>query len=301
MKKLTTLFSICLFPISLCAGAMAYAAEATLVSLDNPRIATGITIGDVLERRLVIEASPPYELPKSALPLKGERVDGIELVGVALQGEKTAGIQRYEVKLSYQVFAAASKPSVMRLPALTLALGGGDTPAEVSVPAWHFWSSPLAAGNIHTARSNAQPQRKPTLLDTGPERLALALAVFLVGIVGLVYINADRRWLPWMGGSFAQAYRKLRKTPAQTGHQAQALGYVHQAFNQVHGSTLFRRQLGEFFAQHPQYQPLAKDIDSFFQRSETLLFTGENADSPALVKELQQLCRRLRDCERGIA
>ncbi|MPS49616.1 nonribosomal peptide synthetase MxaA [Methylobacillus sp.] len=301
MKKLTTLFYLCLLPIGLCVGAMAYAAEATLVSLDNPRIATGIMIGDVLERRLMIEASPPYELPKSALPLKGERVDGIELVGVALQGTKRAGNQRYEVKLSYQVFAAATKPSVMRLPALTLALGGGDAPAEVNVPAWHFWSSPLAAGNIHTARSNAQPQRKPALLDTGPERLVIALAIFLVGVAGLVYVNADRRWLPWMGGSFAQAYRKLRKMPAQSGREAQALGYMHQAFNQVHGSTLFRRQLGEFLARHSQYRPLAQDIDSFFQRSETLLFTGENANGPALVSELQQLCRRLRDCERGVA
>ena len=301
MKKLTLLFSICLLPVALCLATAASAAPATLVSLDNPRIATGVTLGDVLERRLVIEASPPYELLKTALPLKGERIDGMELVAVALQGEKAASGQRYELTLSYQVFAAPGKPSVMHLPALTLALAGGNTPVELDVPAWHFWSAPLVAGNIHTARNNIQPQRKPALLDIGLERLVIALTVLLVGIVGLVYINADRRWLPWMGGSFAQAYRKLRKTPALAGHHAQALGHVHQAFNQVHGSTLFRPQLGEFLVQHPHYQPLAQDIDGFFQRSEALLFAGADADGTALLKDLQQLCRRLRDCERGVA
>ncbi|MCB5191513.1 nonribosomal peptide synthetase MxaA [Methylobacillus arboreus] len=279
----------------------ANAAEATLVALENPRVSTGIAIGDVLERKLVIEAKSPYELPASALPLKGERVDGIEVMDVSLQSEKAGDGHRYQVKLSYQVFAASDKPRVMRLPAATLNLAGGNTPVEVSIPAWHFWYSPLVAGNIHTARSNAQPQRKPALLDTGMEPLGLTLAVLLLGLGGLVYINADRRWLPWMGGSFAQAYRKLRRLPPQAGSNAQALGYLHQAFNRVYGRALFRRQLGEFLAQHPQYQSLAGEIDGFFQRSEALLFAHGNADSAALIKDLQQLCRRLRDCERKIA
>ena len=298
MKKVTMLFCI-----SLLHGAAAYAAEPALVALENPRVATGIHIGDVLERKLTVEAPLPYELHKTALPLKGERINGVELVGVALQGPQKAGDnQRYELTLKYQLFAAASKPMVMRLPEVALPLAGGDTPAEIHVPAWHFWYAPLASGNIHTARSNAQPQRKPALLNTSPQRLAIALAVLLLGIGGLIYINADRRWLPWMGGSFAQAYRKLRRLPsAQAGAHAQALGYLHQAFNRIHGQALFRGQLGDFLAQHPQYQPLSGEIDRFFQRSEALLFTREHADSAALVGELQQFCRRLRDCERRVA
>ena len=298
MKKVMMLFCMCLLH-----GAAAHAAEPALVALENPRAATGINIGDVLERKLVIEANLPYELPKTALPLKGERINGMELVGVALQGpQKSGDSQRYTLTLRYQVFAASSKPVVMRLPEVTLPLAGGETPAEINVPAWHFWYAPLAAGNIHTARSNAQPPRKPALLDTNPQQLALALAALLVGIAGLIYMNADRRWLPWMGGSFAQAYRKLRRIPsAQAGAHAQALGYLHQAFNRTYGQTLFRSQLGEFLAQQPQYQPLAGEIDHFFQRSEALLFTQEHADGAALAGELQQFCRRLRDCERRVA
>ena len=298
MKKVTMLFCI-----SLLHGAAAFAAEPTLVALENPRLATGIHIGDVLERKLVVEAPSPYELPKTALPLKGERINGMELVGVTLQNpQKSGDNKRYELTLKYQVFAAASKPVVMHLPEIALPLAGGDASAEIHVPTWHFWYTPLASGDIHTARSNAQPQRKPVLLDTNPQQLAVSLAVLLLGVGGLIYINADRRWLPWMGGSFAQAYRKLRRLPAaQAGAHAQALGYLHQAFNCVHGQTLFRSQLGEFLAQHPQYQPLGEEIDRFFQRSEALLFTREHADSAVLVGELQQFCRRLRNCERRVA
>ncbi|SNR93468.1 mxaA protein [Methylobacillus rhizosphaerae] len=295
MKKTMMLFCICLFH-----GAAAYAEEATLVRLDNPRVSTGVEIGDVLERTLVIEAKSPYVLPKSSLPLKGEREDGIEIVGVALKSEKAGDGQRYELKLSYQVFAAASKAQVLHLPAMNLALSGGDAAVDIGIPAWHFWYSPLVAGDIHTARRQAQPQRKPALLETGVERLGIALAALLLGLGGLVYINAERRWLPWMGGNFAQAYRQLRKLPLQSGNHVQALVYLHQAFNQVYGQTLFRRQLDGFFAENPQYQSLATEIEDFFQYSETLLFTRESVDSAVLIRRVQQLCRRLRDCERRV-
>lgn len=285
--------------LSLWASTVVHAAPATLVSVQDPRASTGIEIGDVLQRTLVIDAQAPYELPNSALPIKGARIDGVELVDIAVRDDKRGNDHHYEISLRYQVFQGAAKPLVMRLPQTTLALTGGSEAANITVPAWHFWYSPLVAGDIHTARSNLQPQIKPALLpqDTSSLRLALAAAVLAVGLIGLLYINAERRWLPWMGGHFAQAYRQLRKAKSQS----QALAILHQAFNRVHGQTLFRPQLPEFLAAHSQYQGLATEIDAFFQRSESLLFTRQDSDLPVLIKDLQQLSRRLRDAERRVA
>lgn len=293
MKK-ALIVSLCLW-----ASTLAHAAPATLVSLQNPRASTGIEIGDVLQRSLVIESETPYELPGSALPIKGARIDGVELVNIAVKGDKHGKGHRYEITLTYQVFQGGAKPLVMRLPQTTLALTGGSEAANITVPAWHFWYSPLVVGDIHTARSNLQPQIKPALLPeaTSSARLSVAVAVLVLGLIGLLYINAERRWLPWMGGHFAQAYRQLRKAKTQ----GQALNIVHQAFNRVYGQTLFRPQLAEFLAAHPQYQSHAAAIEAFFARSESLLFTREQSDLPALIKDLQQLSRQLRDAERRVA
>ena len=297
MKK-ALIVCLCLW-----ASAVAQAAPATLVSLHNPRASTGIEIGDVLQRSLVIESEAPYELPGSALPIKGARIDGVELVDIAVKDDKRGNGHHYEITLTYQVFQGGAKPLVMRLPQTTLALTGGSEAANITVPAWHFWYSPLVVGDIHTARSNLQPQIKPALLpqDVSSLRLGIAIAVLVIGLIGLLYINAERRWLPWMGGPFAQAYRQLRKSSLKTQGQGQALGILHQAFNRVHGQTLFRPQLPEFLVAHPQYQSLAGEIDAFFQRSESLLFTRQDTDVPALIKELQVLSRRLRDAERRVA
>ena len=48
----------------------AHAAEATarIVQLHNPLQSTGIRIGDVMERKVVLEAPTPYQLSRSSLP-----------------------------------------------------------------------------------------------------------------------------------------------------------------------------------------------------------------------------------------
>ncbi|MCB5186807.1 nonribosomal peptide synthetase MxaA [Methylobacillus caricis] len=302
MKKVTILW---LMLTSITFPILVQAAEepASLISVANPRISTGIHIGDVLQREIQLEAKAPYQLSMTALPKKGERNQGVELVDIGVHTEKTGDGNRYSVSLSYQIFSTGQLPKVLRLPETALALTGGQEAAAINVPAWQFWFSPLVTGSIHTARDNIQPQIKPSLVDSDAHRLrfVLALVALMTGLAGLVYVNADKRWLPFMGGEFSQAYRKLRKLPKKAGQEQQALQYVHQAFNQVYGRSLFRKNLGQFFAAYPEYSPMRNEIDAFFVRSETLLFTTQPVDAAQFIQDAQHFCRSLRDCERRVA
>ncbi|MCB5184979.1 nonribosomal peptide synthetase MxaA [Methylobacillus gramineus] len=302
MKKVTILW---LMVASLILSAAGYAAEGpvNLVSVLNPRMTTGIHIGDVLQREIHLQSKAPYQLSTTALPIKGERNQGVELVDVAVQTDKAGDDSRYVVTLSYQVFSAAKQPKVLRLPDTAFAFTGGKEAAAVNIPVWQFWFSPLVTGSIHTARDNIQPQMKPFLIETDTHQLrfGLALALMLAGLVGLVYVNADKRWLPFMGGEFSRAYRKLRKLPRTPGQEQQALQHVHQAFNQVYGRSLFRQNLEQFFAEHPEYRQMQDEIDAFFARSDTVLFTTQPVDAAKFIEDTQQFSRALRDCERRVA
>ncbi len=284
-------------------GAQAQESDARIAAIINPAHSNGIHVGDVMARKVVIETSSPYQLSKSALPMKGVSRNGIELadiqVATSQQGKKT----QYEVALRYQVFASASVPTVMQLPAEEFALTGGPKALSVPLPAWRFWFSPLVVADITTAKDNLQPQYRPSLIDTSAHRFRLAafIGLLAVGLLGLVYVNADRRWLPFMGGAFAQAHRKLKRLPKNAGQEKQALLALHQAFNQLYGSNLFARDIAQFIAAHPAFSKVKADIEIFFEHSNHVLFGHAQHDSAQFINNLTALSKRLRDCERGVA
>jgi len=263
----------------------------------------GIQMGDVMERKLVIETTQPYQLSKSSLPVKGVSRDGIELSDInftsTTQGDKTI----YDISLRYQVFISASAPVVVQLPEEEFALNGGPKALSVKLPAWRFWFSPLVVANMDSAKENLQPQLKPSLIDTRTHQafLALSIALLIIGMVGLIYINADRRWLPFMNGAFAQAYRNIKKLPRNAVQEKMALFYLHQAFNKVFGGNLFAGGIGSFVEAHPEFAKVKKDIESFFDQSNKSLFANDAGDSAQLIGDLIEFSKAMRDCERGVA
>lgn len=282
---------------------MAQAADAKVIAIHNPVRSNGIRIGDVMARKVVIETSQPYQLSKTALPAKGTNRNGIELADINVksttQGDKTI----HQIDLRYQVFMSAPAPVVMQLPEEDFALNGGPKALSVKLPAWRFWFSPLVVANIDTAKENLQPQYKPSLVDTRTHQAFLALfaALLSIGIAGLIYINADRRWLPFMNGAFAQAYRNIKKLPRNAGQEKIALFYLHQAFNKVFGGNLFAGDIGTFVEAHPEFAKLKKDIESFFDQSNKSLFANNAGDSAQLIGDLIVFSKAMRDCERGVA
>lgn len=280
----------------------AHASDVEILSVTNPVKSNGIQMGDVLNRTLDIEVDSAYELPKTSLPMKGETRNGIELRDINVQTTKRGNKNVYTVALSYQVFASAAKPVVMALPDEHLALIGGAKASSIDIPAWKFWYSPLVAEGITNAKDNLQPQAKPALMDlkVHTSRFWVSLALLATGILGLVYMNADKRWLPFMNGAFAQAHRNIKKLQNNQTSNKRAFAYMHQAFNKVYGSNVFETDLDAFLASHPRFVKLGDEIRKFFEQSNRALFASYHENDTSSLQDLIILSRYLRDCERGV-
>ncbi|HSI28931.1 MAG TPA: hypothetical protein VK953_06600 [Methylophilus sp.] len=277
------------------------------LTVTNPTSSNGVHIGDVLSRTVVVDAPTAYTLAENALPKKGSKHDGIELVDVALQTTPQSDHTRYTLQLSYQVFAVSTYPSVMHLPAEKLTFTGASA-ATVEVPGWGFWFSPLVTGGTATARKNLLPEFKTPLIDSSAEQqhLGLFLTLFIASLAALLYINADGHWLPFMGGAFARAHRQLKRLaksskPKTAVEEKKALVYLHQAFNQHYGANIFARDIEEFVSLRPGFKGMQSEITQFFEASNQSLYDVKPRDSRQVILHLLQLSKQLRDCERGVA
>lgn len=276
--------------------------DAKIVSLINPSQSNGIQVGDVLNRTVAIEVDSPYQLSKTALPLKSENRNGIELSDITFKSTQHDKKGLYTIALRYQVFASATKPVVMQLPEEQFSFTGGTQALSVKLPAWNFWFSPLVAENISNAKENLQPQYKPTLLDVSTHQFMFwgSLGLFIIGFIGLVYINGDKRWLPFMNGAFAQTHYRLKKLPRHKTSEKAALIYMHQAFNKIYGANLFASEVDQFLERHPKFIKLKGEISAFFERSNAALFASHQKTSDQYISDLIALSKGLRDCERGV-
>jgi mxaA protein len=282
---------------------------APTLSVTNPASTYGVHIGDVLSRTVIVDSPASYKLAESALPKKGSKHDGIELVDVALHTQSQADHTQYTLQLHYQVFAVSTTPSVMHLPAEQLNFSQPAASAiTVDVPAWGFWFSPLVTGGASTAKKNMLPAVKTPLIDSrgDRQRLGLFLTMAVVSLLALLYINADGQWLPFMGGAFARAHRQLKRLaksskPKTAAEEKKALVYLHQAFNQHYGANIFARDVDEFVRLRPGFKGMQQEITQFFTASNQSLYDVKSRDSHQVIAQLVQLSKRLRDCERGVA
>lgn len=288
--------------LSIAPAAAAQSADATTIKLINPSQSVGIRIGDVLHRKIELTVNQPYQISKNSLPVKGRTIQGLELAEIEVKSTQSGDKNLYNIDLAYQVFNHANTPIVMQLPPEKFALTGGPEALSVSVPAWRFWFSPLVAGDISSAMANLQPQQPTPFVDSANHKSALVifLMLFAAGLIGMIYINADKRWLPFMGGAFARAHRQLKRLSKTQDEERKALFYLHQAFNQVNGANLFAQDLDSFLSKHPNFAKFKVDIQSFFDSSNKSLFADQRHDSAAFIQSLVVFSRQLRDCERGV-
>jgi mxaA protein len=302
MNKFVLLGSLFVSLLFVAPSITAQESEAKMLSIINPTVSNGIQVGDVLSRKVAVEVNLPYQISQTALPMKGERRNGLELTEIKVDSTQHDNRNIVTIALHYQVFASAAKPVVMQLPEENFAFTGGAKAMAIKVPAWNFWFSPLVADGISNAKENLQPQFKPTLVDINVHhtRFMVLLGLFITGLVGLIYINADRRWLPFMNGAFAQAHRNLKKLPKKQIDEKKALIYMHQAFNTVHGENLFASEVEQFLAAHPEFYQFKTSITAFFERSNASLFASQQQSGEQFINDLIGLSKSLRDCERGI-
>lgn len=282
-------------------------AKISIISLKNPAENYGIHVGDKLTRTIVLSVPAPYQLPKTAFPKKRSETAGVQLVDLAIESEPKKAATLYTVRLDYQSYADHNQPTAMQLPKIMLTPTGGNKSINITIPAWQFWFSPLASSTLGEAGKALQADIKPPLLDDKTHKTSLIafLGLTLASLIALLYMNADGRWLPFMGGAFAQAHRKIKKLSKAKGsktqrEEKQALVFIHQAFNQHYGANIFARDIERFVDMRPNFAKMRGEIEQFFNHSNHSLYSTAPRDSASVIQQLVSLSKQLRDCERGV-
>lgn len=272
------------------------AQDAPALDVIEPRT-FGYSVGDVLQRRVLLQLPPGWALDLSALPQTRRPGQALELRAARLQGS--------ELRLDYQVFLAPTEVRTLEMPALQLRLAGAAGEQFLRLDAWPVTVAPLLPleASPRTGLGAMRPDAEPPLIDTGPRQQRLGLYAAALALLGscLVHVYVG---LPWWGRRqrpFAQAWRSLRRLPdvASQQQQREALLLMHRALNASAGAVLFEAGLADFIAAQPRFAPLREGLTGFFQRSHDEFFAGRG--SPPGVAWLRALCRACRDAERGSA
>ena len=273
------------------------------LEVTEPR-AFGHTLGDVLERRVVLELEPPWRLADDALPKPGRTGAWLELRAPQMNSRPGIGRNRYEITLAYQVVNAPREIVTLALPELTLPLAGGPRPAFESVPDFPFTLAPLTPEHIlaRAPLDEMQPDAAPQRIETRAIKLRMLAYATAAGTI-LLFL-AWRLWgIPFLAAGrkpFAAASREVRRlarSRSETAHR-EAIRRMHRAFDETAGHALFATELPAFLRQHSRYAPLKPEIERFFEVSRGEFFAGGAAD-PDLLPWLGRFCRECRSLERG--
>jgi mxaA protein len=295
--------------IAVCAAIVAAVgmpcSTAAAPQVDNPR-AFGHTIGDTLTRRIDFDLKRPASLERDSLPKTGRQDAWVALNRVSVSRFPGWSVTHYEVRLTYQLINAPRDVRTLSLPALTLKTAG-TSPRELPVAQWFFTAAPLTPPTI-LARGDLdelRPDMKPPLLPTAALEVRLA-AYGAVAAAIILYLLVMRFGVPFSRrrhGPFARACREIGRAARGTDDvQAfrAALAALHRAFNEAAGHSVFAGQLDGFFAAHPRFAPLRRDVERFFDLSQREFFgSGDTATRDSAV--VLDLARRCRDRERMAA
>lgn len=287
------------------------------IETKDPVKLVGYTVGDVIEREVILTIKAPYKLIDTSLPITGYekrhkgQLIGIELKNISHVKNEHKNQTTHTIKLAYQVFTnnvvaknAALGPEYINL----INTSNSKDLVKYRIPSLDIAISPIAIFGQVKIENNMSPFLGPLLISSENEkqRLKVALGFLAVSLIGLLYILGKHAWLPRMGGAFAKAYRTLRRTPATADGLKQAVSAVHQSLNSTAAMSVFNDNLDTFLARHPNFLPLRSEIQQFFSLSRQVYF--EPSFKPESASDVSsnphqwliQFTRRCRDCERGL-
>ncbi|MES2182200.1 MAG: hypothetical protein V4493_08885 [Pseudomonadota bacterium] len=284
----------------------------SIKTIDPVRL-VGYTVGDVIEREVILTIKAPYALIETSLPIPGYekrykgQVIGIELKSVSHTKEENDDSTTFDIKLAYQVFTnnvvaknAALGPEYLNL----INTKNSKDLVKYRVPSLDIAISPIAIFGQVKIENNMSDFRGPLLLSDVKEkrRFKVAIAVLAISLLGLLYILGMRAWLPRMGGAFAKAYRATRKFPNTPDGLKSAVSRVHESLNATAAMSVFSTNLDEFLAKNPKFLPMKTEIQQFFSLSRQVYFEPDAAHNVGSdpLHWLRGFTRRCRDCERGL-
>lgn len=287
-------------------GCSPHAGDVAIARTQEPR-AYGWHLGDVVSRRIDVEAPAGLALEAASLPRIGVRGGAVELRQIDwLQGGPEAAGAWHSMVLHYQLMRSPPQLQLYELPAVVLRFLGKGRVQEARVDGWGVLVSPLAPTEAPTRRGLGalRPDAAPMPIDTHAVRQRMigyaVAAVLLLGYLACMIWGAP--WQRRRNRPFAAAWRALRRLPADRGKDTvqTACARLHAAFNASGGEVLFAPGIDRYVAQHPRFGPLREELVRFFRVSRQLHFGTGTPDEIDLDWVLA-FCRRCRDAERGSA
>lgn len=274
------------------------------IQVENPR-PFGYVVGDLLQRRIRVEAAKPWTIALDSLPKAGRIDQWLELRGAQMETRTDSQTTRYDVVVAYQLFNSPEEVKLLTLPRLALRFSDGAGSMVQEVPESQFTAAPvtpayvMGRGDLDEIRPDRSPQPIPA------ERTLARLGLYAFGISAiLLYFAYVRFGIPVIARRnmpFARAYRELkhlRKSSADEDALRATLRRVHRAFDETAGATVVAEQLDAFFARNPRFAGLRPAAEEFFRLSRREFFEGGAGHDTRTLEWLVSLCHEWRDLER---
>lgn len=278
------------------------------VQVDAPR-AFGHAVGDVIRRRIVVDAPAGSLLDRDSLPRPVRSGQALELQAVSVRDDGgspwPAARMRIEIDLAYQVFHAPVAVRTLEMPPLALRMRHGGRTNDLRVEAWPVAVAPLTPPEAATREGlgELRPDDPPPVTASlqAPARIAAYGIAALLAMAYLGWVLWGWPWAARRDRPFQRAWRDLRALPAQAARAERrgAMQRLHAALNDSAGRVLFERDLAAFLAGDARFAPLADELARFFGQSRREFF--DDVETSIDATWLRQLARRLRDAERGLA
>jgi mxaA protein len=292
-----------IFTLALFAPLAWAAVPVTRLESVEPR-AFGYTLGDVIERRVIVEVQSPYALAPKSLPRPGRIGAWLELRVPDVKAIRSDGGNRYEIALVYQLVNSPNEVRTLALPQADLEFSGGARPIRETIPEFLFTAGPLtpeqivARGPLDEMQPDVAPPPVPT--DAIRKRLAGYAAAAAVVLLILAYAMWGIPFLERTRGPFARAIGEVKRLARARDEAAtrKAIRRIHRAFDETAGRAVFASEVPSFLARHPRYASLGPEIARFFELSRQEFFAGGARESGALPW-LAGFCRECRNRERG--
>jgi mxaA protein len=275
--------------VRVCATVMLLApALASAADTIEPR-AFGYTVGDVLERRVLVDPAREGRIDLASLPKPGRAGRWFAL--------RAAQPQPDGVRLVYQILSSPEQPASENLPSLRLQAIAADGRARpIDIGPFTVTMAPVALFGPYDAAQaiELRPDLDPAPIDT--RALGRRVAGYVVALTALLCLlwlpPLVRRHLARRSGPFMRAWRSLRRRPVHD-HKAgadgkgadeaaaslEALRRLHQAFDEAAGVTLALDNLDRLFEARPQLAQARTQIESMLAASRAAFF-GQAAPPP---------------------
>lgn len=269
------------------------------IRADPPR-GYGWWIGDRLVHEALLLPPPGHVIDPASLPRPRAVTYWLNLTAVELREVKVEGRPGYRLRTEWQSFYAPLEPTALEVPPIDLrflaAKAAGTETENARIPGWSFVSAPIRPILAPSTPEALQPEAGLPMPETGRIDRALAGFTLLAGL-WLAMIAYLCCWWPFHHRPDHPLTRAARRMGRAGGDRGRVLA-LHRGLDAANGAPLLAADLDAFLSRRPEFAPLARELQAFFDRSAQMFFGSEaEADDGRTAS----LATRLARIERGRA